>query len=147
MAIPLNAKDFRENARQFIDGDVLNISKLTKAVATDALRNLIQYTPFATGRARANWRVSYGTPATEFDWNRKDWSGMETYAEGEAKINSALSVTESIYIANNTPYIGDLEDGHPSHGEFQEHNANLGFMGARTHTYLQTKYRGAAGLG
>jgi len=153
MAVALNAKDFRENGKQFLDGSTVKIDKLRKAIASDAVRNLVQYTPWATGRARGNWRVNYGDPSVGYDESRRDPSGEQAIAEGLSRVNAKEwrkytgAFTADLFITNNTPYIGDLENGHPTMGDFQAHNQGLGFMGARTHAYLQTKYMGGGGLG
>jgi len=148
MSIELNSKDFVEDIKRFLNRSSLKISELRREVATDALRSLVQYTPWDTGRARGNWRVNYGDPAIGYDPSRRDPTGDEAISEGTQRINARVwrrwdgAFTADLYITNNTSYIDTLNDGRPSRGEFQAHNRSLGFMTARTDTYLQTKYLG-----
>ena len=152
MAVSLNAKDFREDGKKFLNGSTVKIDALRKAIASDAVRNLVQYTPWDTGRARGNWRVNYGGPSLGYDESRRDPTGEQAIAEGLSRVNAKEwrtytgAFTADLFISNNTPYIGSLEDGRPTRGEFQAHNQGLGFMGVRTHIYLQTKYFGGGGL-
>ena len=85
------------------------MSKIHRAVALEGLRGLVQMTPVKDGRARADWQVSNGSPATG-ETGAFDKAGGATIAAGSAEIANAkpFSVT---HIANNVPYIEELENG------------------------------------
>jgi hypothetical protein len=76
------------------------------ALAVDA--SVVISTPVDKGRARANWQVSLGSPAGG-TIDAFDLSGKATIAEGANVISSHTK--GEIYITNNLPYIGRLNDG------------------------------------
>jgi hypothetical protein len=74
-------------------------------------------TPVDTGWARANWIPSIGVPATEPD-GEVPMRGESTIAGGQAQSGLARVAATyrlrqgPIFISNNVPYIGRLNDGH-----------------------------------
>ena len=70
---------------------------------------LVLSTPVDTGRARANWITSVGIPITE-DIEDNDVSGSATIARNNTTIRAQKS-GQTIYISNNLPYIGKLNEG------------------------------------
>lgn len=62
--------------------------------------NLIMTTPVDTGFARSNWVISVGTPIQELPGNNQI-----------VLQEKSMEVTDPIYISNNTPYIGYLNEG------------------------------------
>ena len=91
-----------------------NVPTLLRKVALSVDQAVVTATPVDTGRARSNWRVSVGAPLS---------GEIETYGPGSAAIAGALlqgkaavsgvdSARDVIYIANNLPYIGRLNDGY-----------------------------------
>lgn len=146
MAIPLTATNFGKEAQRFLeDGVAPSVGQLRRAVAADALDQLIKYTPVDTGRARGNWIVSVGEPSEEFNWDTYDPSGSATLAKGVAIISQQRwrfngRFTSDLYIVNNTPYIPHLEDGRVK-------DTAKGFMSDRAKTYLNMVYYGGGTLG
>lgn len=67
---------------------------------------IVEKTPVDTGRARGNWNVSPGAPDYHTDYNQK--TRQYTSAEQLPKAEGV----ESLFIANNLPYITALEYGH-----------------------------------
>ena len=145
MAIPLTRSNFGKEADRFLEGTAgRKIGALRRAIAIDALEQLIQYTPVDTGRARGNWIVNIGAPSSDYDPENKDKSGEAARAAGLAIISQARwrykgTFTSDLYIVNNTPYIEYLEDG-------RSLDASLGFMSARTKVFLDAKFYGGATL-
>lgn len=102
-------------------------TRFTKAVAKRALRALVNATPVDTGRARSNWRVGIGAPTSAviepYSPGKKLGLGERSNANaaiaaGLARINSVRGksgagggLQTSIYINNNTAYIGNLPNG------------------------------------
>ncbi len=80
--------------------EILNNIRVAAAVST--CNAIVIGTPVDTGRARANWQPTVNTPA-----QGETGSGTEASAEfGTSTLNDTL------YFANNLPYIEPLEQGH-----------------------------------
>lgn len=91
-----------------------NVPKLMRKVALSVDQAVVVATPVDTGRARSNWRVGVNAvPGGEVD----------TYGPGGAATAGAISQARSavsrvdnsrdiIYLSNNLPYIGRLNDGY-----------------------------------
>jgi hypothetical protein len=94
--------------REEVKGRVL--ARQTK-IALELLRGIVNMTPVDTGRAKGNWYVTLGTPATGFDWEKHDIAGGETINDGYQTIQG-LQDYGAIYLTNNLPYIIALEKGH-----------------------------------
>lgn len=81
----------------------------TKKVALDAFTRIVHRTPVDTGRARANWQISPGSPSLRDDAAANpDASSAVTNQVGEL---ARAKPFETIWISNNLPYIEALEDG------------------------------------
>jgi hypothetical protein len=92
------------------------------ALATDA--TVVLATPVDTGRARSNWQVECNSPAqgvieplTTVQKGHRGSGGAVARAaieKGKEKIAQYKGGTPqaAIYITNNLPYIGALNDGH-----------------------------------
>lgn len=94
---------------------------LVRKVAMAADQAVVMGTPVDTGRARSNWIVSLGVPATGI---------IDAYAPGESRSTEAANTQAaldhgeavisrytggegtSIHITNNLPYIQRLNDGY-----------------------------------
>lgn len=85
------------------------VGQVTRKAGIDTLSGVVLKTPVDTGRARANWNVSLDVPDTSTT-DATDKSGRRTITEGEETIASAGSFPV-IWLTNNLPYIGVLEDG------------------------------------
>lgn len=72
---------------------------------------LVLATPVDTGRARANWTPTIGTPSTEYKKGSYDKSGSNAISEA-TNLTKSLKPGDDFYISNNAPYIGALNDGH-----------------------------------
>lgn len=108
------------------------IGLLTKDVATTALKTVISGTPVDTGLARSNWHVSLNNPSIDV---LDAWSPYPKYsgpklsetANETAAVDAGLLVLSSfkdgdvVFIQNNIPYIGSLNDG-------TSKQANRGFV-------------------
>lgn len=73
---------------------------------------LVLSTPVLTGRAAGNWLPSLGVPDTDYLQNIKDPTGVVAMGKARILANSLIDDHEDIYISNNAPYIGALNDGH-----------------------------------
>ncbi len=114
------------DAKQF-DRRMREVGRLVEANSSEAVRKaaiavdqgVVLATPVDTGRARSNWIVSTGAPSTETREAYAPGSGLghgET-ANAQAALAQGLdavaqhSAGQAIYVSNNLPYIGELEDG------------------------------------
>lgn len=80
------------------------ISEVRTAYAYALYSSIVRKTPVDTGRARANWNISAGSPDTSTTENtRKTPQPKSRMPE--------VHGDESIYISNNLPYIETLEYG------------------------------------
>lgn len=102
------------------------LQKVVRVASATALRSVVSKTPvgnpaawaasslppppgYQPGRARGGWVVTIGKPS-EQEITRIDPSGAATIAAGLATI-SAAGPYDTVFIANNTPYIIELEMG------------------------------------
>lgn len=85
------------------------VTVLQKKLVLEALRRIVQKTPVDTGRARGNWQVTIGGPASGV-LERLDKDGSETIQKGLAAVAS-LPDFQVVWISNNLEYIEFLESG------------------------------------
>lgn len=90
-----------------------NVPRFMRRLALAVDQAVVTATPVDTGRARSNWRASVNAPLT---------GEVDTYGPGGAATAGAIAQARSavqavdssrdvIYISNNLPYIGRLNDG------------------------------------
>lgn len=76
---------------------------VVRKTAFDIDRELVQQTPVDTGRARSNWLPSINTPRNDT---------VETGQKPDIlPITASYKINETIFIANNLPYIQRLNNG------------------------------------
>lgn len=81
-------------------------------ITLDATANLIETTPVNTGWARANWVPSIGSPIDEPTGDQENVSQSEQDS-GIAQVATQYKLDMGkVFITNNVPYIGALNDGH-----------------------------------
>ena len=88
------------------------VSEKQKKVAMAILQYVVLATPVDTGRARANWLVGINNVVSVPRDNDFDKNGGTTITEGISNILTSDEKNTTIYISNNLPYIGRLNDGH-----------------------------------
>lgn len=82
-----------------------------RKIAIDLFSRVIYGTPVDTGRARANWQCTIGSPASG-TVESGDKSGGST-AQGMTQTVNQTGIDDDIYLSNNLPYIRSLEyEGH-----------------------------------
>lgn len=86
-----------------------NANRLTRRAALAVDAAVVLATPVDTGRARANWQVELGAPASG-TVDPEDQSGQAAIDKGKAQIEQYKGGS-SINITNNLPYIERLNDG------------------------------------
>jgi hypothetical protein len=105
-----NLRDFETALRRLAEREIpAAVAEASRGLARDILEGVVRRTPVGTGRARANWQVALArAPATTLA--AADPDGRATIARGAAILARARPF-ETIWIANNLPYIGVLEHG------------------------------------
>ena len=85
-----------------------------RETALVALRTVVFATPVDTGRARGNWQVTLDGPETR-QLETLDKNGGATVSRGTQIIRGSRRRSDTnfrrIYIQNNLPYIGPLNNG------------------------------------
>ncbi len=90
----------------------LDVGLVVKKLSFDIFADVVAGTPVDTGRAMNNWVISVGSPSRVI----VDEGGTAGMVEG-AKVGEAMSALatvppySTVWISNNLPYIGVLEEG------------------------------------
>lgn len=82
--------------------------KITRVATLELFSGIIRATPVDTGRARGGWQTGVGSAPTG-DNKRLDKTAAEPLAEVER--NTPPGAGQVTYLANNVPYIMNLEQG------------------------------------
>lgn len=82
------------------------IESAMKIALIECMRQLTISTPVDTGRARWGWFVTVGSPSTEIPPE-----GQYSIPDVTSRANVSVSADVTAYIANNVPYIVELNDG------------------------------------
>jgi hypothetical protein len=86
-------------------------NQVCRKVALSVFRRVVMRTPVDTGRARANWIPTVGSPSSEItEATDKSGAGAMGKATGQAS-RWDPSKGQSIFLTNNLPYIEVLEKG------------------------------------
>ncbi len=109
------ARRMRARGDQIADG----VNKLVRKVGLTVLQAAVTSTPVDTGRARSNWNVEFGRPDTTTreafvkgqDGSTGPQNSRKAIEQGGAKIATRVN-GQDIWISNNVPYIGELNNGH-----------------------------------
>jgi len=102
-------KTFARRIRAIGDRVEKNVDATVRKTAILINQTVISATPVDTGRARGNWFASVGSPITG-DSTETDKSGAGRISANNSKISGAKS-GQTIFLSNNLPYIGKLNDG------------------------------------
>ncbi len=95
-------------------GVVSAVARVVRKAALAADQTAVLATPVVTGRARANWIVTVGSPSDSAD-AQPDPSGQAALAQGQAAVGEfevGRGEAGSIFVTNNVEYIIPLENGH-----------------------------------
>lgn len=106
-----NINSFILQVQQFTDVTAPElVVEATKKLGIEAFSRVIRKTPVDTGRARANWFATIGTPSERVSPNQFDKSGSRAVSRVVAKAES-VKPFGSFFLANNLTYIQKLESG------------------------------------
>lgn len=96
---------FGSQLTAFVSGAEKKVERTVRAVKLELFRSVILDTPVDTGRARGNWQATLDSPATEETENESMSVALAGVAANLGKVNDVS------FLANNLPYIEELEDG------------------------------------
>lgn len=96
---------FESQLNAFVSGTEKKVERTVRAVKLELFRSVILDTPVDTGRARGNWQATLDNPATEEIENESMSVALAGVAANLGKVNDVS------FLANNLPYIEELEDG------------------------------------
>lgn len=86
------------------------IDSVRRGVVIKLFSAVILDTPVDTGRARGNWQVSKGAPIRN-EIERDDKGGQAPISEVNRAAQDSTG-DEPLFLSNNLPYIGKLEEGY-----------------------------------
>ncbi len=109
-----NADQFSVELDRVLEQLKTDTQTFKRVFALNLLSRIVYRTPVDTGRARANWQVSNVSPNTNerkrFKKNQPNAVATDTVARGQKNIDKNKE-GQSIWLANNLPYIQRLESG------------------------------------
>jgi hypothetical protein len=96
-----------DKASEKIHGD---FEKFYKQVCLEVLKRIVLRTPVDTGRARGNWQVEIGSPATASLIVEGAENDMANYAiENGLRVIENITSFSIVHITNNVEYVYYLE--------------------------------------
>jgi hypothetical protein len=105
-----NPRDLEAALRRLAEREIAAaVAEASRGLALAVLEGVVARTPVKTGRARANWQAGLERPPDGV-LEKTDMDGRTTVDRGRAAIARARPF-ETIWIVNNLPYIGALEQG------------------------------------
>lgn len=110
MATSRGFTEFAKRMSVVSDYFIGNVNRRMRRAAIAADQAIVLGTPVDTGRARANWIVSIGSPDLTTNDNT-DPGGDAAIQQGVATINGWKVGRGSIFLSNSLPYIVPLEEG------------------------------------
>lgn len=99
---------FTLDISKFVDKASKTVDAEVRKICLDLLTGIVLKTPVDTGRARANWFTSIGSPSGNVTAST-DPSGSSAISSGLSAISKATG--NVLWITNNLPYIYRLEFG------------------------------------
>lgn len=98
-------EDIGPNADAIVDD---RLDELGRGLGLETLRRLMQKTPVDTGRAKANWNVSRGSPDLTTTTHTDERRALR---KGQLTVGFFRLSKEDLWLANGLPYIERLEYG------------------------------------
>lgn len=110
-----NGYEFNAQLTKFARKIQVAPRKVVKKVAFQLFRRIIEKTPVDTGRARASWNIAIGSIDSSI---APEGDNLKSPGALASKANTVLAGYGTdgrlpvVWISNNLPYIGELENGH-----------------------------------
>lgn len=108
--MPTNLRKFNDELSKVVDKIHGDFNEFYKQVCLEVLTRIVFRTPTDTGRARGNWQVEFGRPASASLTVTGTEDAMTDLAlsRGELKLGS-MPPFSIVHITNNVEYISYLE--------------------------------------
>lgn len=87
-----------------------NADIVTRRIVIEMLSRVVMRTPVDTGRARANWQTTIGSPASG-TLDAADKTGGQAIARGTA-VAAQFPMGATVWLSNGLPYAERLEYGY-----------------------------------
>ena len=100
---------FEDDIRDFQINTARKMELAARKIALELFRRVILKTPVDLGGARSNWQASLGSPETG-TVDATDKQVGPTFRK-VVSATKGFNVGDTIYLANNLPYIRKLEEG------------------------------------
>lgn len=97
---------FADDIRRFSVKAGESSDRIVRAITLSLFNGIIRDTPVDTGRARGNWQTTVGAPAS----GEVDRVGASV-SIAEVESNTPPGAGQETYLANDLPYIVQLEEG------------------------------------
>lgn len=107
MATKVDLNNFRLALRGVAKVHEAEINFIRRRLAFGIYRRFIRVTPRDTGRAQLGWDLTIGTPS-----KRVQPAGDNLPKPDRSPNLSKAKLTQKIWLTNNVPYIGVLNQGH-----------------------------------
>lgn len=110
-----NGHEFNAQLTKFARKIQVAPQKVVKKVAFQLFRRIIEKTPVDTGRARASWNIAIGrvnAAVAPEGQHPKSVSALASKANAVLAGYGEDGRLPVVWISNNLPYIGELENGH-----------------------------------
>lgn len=113
-------KTFSKRMRRRAQNVERNVDQMTRQTALAIHATVVMATPVDTGRARSNWHIGLGAPpdaGNEEPFVPGGEGGSNGAANAQMSIAAAKAAVsdrrpgQAIFISNNLPYIGRLNEG------------------------------------
>jgi hypothetical protein len=100
---------FKLDIGKFIDKTNGRADIVVREICLNLLKDIVYNTPVDTGRARANWFTSIGSPTNETVEFTGSGSSAQSLSVGRSMSDLKRATGNVFYISNNLPYIYRLE--------------------------------------
>lgn len=105
---------FDSDIKKFIKKTGLKADDVVRKIAFDVYGGIVRKTPVDTGRAKGNWQISVGSPATDAidrtDTTKLGSANQAQFSDAQSAVNGYKGRGD-IIIRNNVEYIVGLEYG------------------------------------
>lgn len=98
---------FEDDIKRFADKAEKAAEAVFRGTAIDLFTRIIKRTPIDTGRLRGNWQAALNQPILTETNNKANRALSQA-----GTVTKEAKTTDSIYLTNNLPYAGEIEDGH-----------------------------------
>jgi len=107
-----NRKKFNVSLQRFADAMDVDVALVVKKLSFDIFADVVAGTPVDTGRAMNNWVISVGSPSRVVTDRGGNEGSIKASQTGKA-VGALATVApfSTVWISNNLPYIGSLEEG------------------------------------